>query len=328
MCKCLLCQERVATKKGSHIVPSFFMKRINAIDGCKERDHELGFSIGLGTVETYFGRDVYEDKRREYTDDESRIDDRTNLDVMDNVFCPECEILFSKYESRYSQTYNLHFEKKLVENTKVSAQDAAIFWYGVIWRISATGQYGVKLNSDFEEKLRQIVLSENTNNKDVYYALHYCKDYCTDNPTFAMFDCKESVAMLIVDEFMIVLFNGAEATQSDEVLWGMNFKCDAASLNTGQDSEKIAIFPKKVFKYINDIILLQLVHRIDFRGKFNEMHRKLFGCNIPEAIFQELMEEIQKAKLADKFTVENYAMSLKQVIQAHPELYKVKFADD
>ena len=55
------------------------MKRINSVDGCNQRDHEVGFSIGLGTVETYFGREVYEDKRREYTDDESRMDDRTNL---------------------------------------------------------------------------------------------------------------------------------------------------------------------------------------------------------------------------------------------------------
>ena len=36
------------------------MKRINSIDGCNERDHELGFSIGLGTIEAYFGRDAPE----------------------------------------------------------------------------------------------------------------------------------------------------------------------------------------------------------------------------------------------------------------------------
>lgn len=121
MIKCLLCQQREATKKGSHTIPSFFMKRINSIDGCNERDHELGFSIGLGTVETYLGREVYEDKRREYTDDESRIEkNRTNLDTMDNVFCTECEKLFSKYESKYSQTYNHPFDRELVENIKVT----------------------------------------------------------------------------------------------------------------------------------------------------------------------------------------------------------------
>ena len=218
MAKCLLCQERDATKKGSHIVPSFFMKRINSIDGCNERDHDLGFSIGLGTIKTYFGRDVYEDRRRGFTDDESRIEDRTNLDTMDNVFCPECEKLFSKYESKYSQTYYLPFDKELVENNKVTGADADLFWYSVIWRISATKHYGIKLSPAFEEKLRKLVLTETIADSDIYYALHYCKDYRKDNPTFALFDCCGDVAMLLVDEFMIVLFNGREATQSDEVL--------------------------------------------------------------------------------------------------------------
>lgn len=327
MCKCLLCQEREATKKDSHIVPSFFMKRINSIDGCNERDHELGFSIGLGTVETYFGREVYEDRRREYTDDESRIDDRTNLDTMDNVFCPECEKLFSKYESKYSQTYNLPFDKDLVENTKVNGQEAALFWYGVIWRLSTTKQHGISLNADFEEKLRRIVLTEDINDSDIYYALHYCKGYSKDNPTIALFDCSGDVAMLIVDEFQIVLFNGEAAAKSEEVLWGMNYKCDVANLNDGRKPEKIGLFPKEVFGYMHHIILKQLLGRINYRGRFNEMHRIVCKQDMPDAIYQELMEEIGKAKLADRFTVENFALSLKRVIQAHPDMYIIQFAD-
>lgn len=327
MCKCLLCQQREATKKGSHIVPSFFMKRINSIDGCNERDHELGFSVGLGTVKTYFGREVYEDRRREYTDDESRIEDRTNLDTMDNVLCPECEKLFSKYESKYIQTYNLPFDKDLVENTKVNGLEAAMFWYGVIWRISATKQYGIKLNPAFEEKLRRIVLSEDISGSDIYYALHYCKEYRKDNPTIALFDCSGDVAMLIVDEFQIVLFNGEAATHSEEFLWGMNFKCDISNLNDGRKPEKIGLFPKEIFGYMHHIILKQLLGRINYRGKFNEMHRIVCRQDMPDTIYQELMDEISKAKLADRYTVENFAMSLKRVIQSHPDMYKVIFAD-
>ena len=323
MSKCLLCQEREATKKGSHIIPSFFMKRINSIDGCNKRDHELGFCIGLGTVDSYFGREIYEDKRRQYTNDESRIDDRTNLDIMDNVFCPECEKLFSKYESKYSQTYNLPFDKALLENTKVSGAEAALFWYGVIWRASATQQFNVSLNPDFEEKLRRILLSEDLKDSDIYYALHYTKEYRKYNPTFALFDCKGNVAMLIVDEFMIEFFNGEDATQSDIVLWGMNFKCDVPNLNNGQKVERIGLLPMETFKFINLNILHQLIRRIDFRRKFNDMHKTLFGCDMPEIIFQEVMVEIRKAKLADTYTVHNYALAMKKVIQAHSDMYKV-----
>lgn len=304
------------------------MKRINSIDGCNERDHELGFSIGLGTVKTYFGRDVYEDRRREYTDDESRIEDRTNLDTMDNVFCPECEKLFSKYESKYGQTYNLAFDKELVENSKVTGTEAALFWYGVIWRLSATEQYGKKLNPAFEEKLRKLVLSENINDSDIFYALHHCRDYRKDNPTFALFDCSGDVAMLIVDEFMIVLFNGVEAAQSDEVLWGMNFKCDVANLNNGARPEMIGLFPTPIYRQINELVLRLLIERIDFRGKFNAFHKTLFGSPMPQFIYEEVMAEVYKAKLADRFTVPNYAWAMKRVIQAHPETYKVRFIDE
>ena len=328
MCKCLLCQQREATKKDSHIIPSFFMKRINSIDGCNERDHEFGFSIGPGTVESYFGRDIYEDRRRQYTDDESRIDDRTNLDIMDNVFCPECEKLFSKYESKYSLTYNLPFDKELVENTCVTGTEAALFWLGVIWRISATGHFGAKLNPKFEEKLRRIVLSENTNGSGIYYALHYCKDYRASNPTIALFDSKNNVALLIVDEFMIELFNGEEATHSDIVLWGMNFKCDVTKINNGIKPERIGLFPEKIFNFIIQNIFLQFVKRFDLRGKFNEVHKALFRRDIPEPIFLEVISEVRKAKLADVFTIHNYALAIKKVILAHPDIYRVKFEDD
>ena len=305
------------------------MKRINSIDGCNERDHELGFSIGLGgTVEAYFGRGVYEDRRREYTDDESKIDDRTNLDTMDYVFCSGCEKLFSKYENKYSQSYNLPFDKDLVENTKVSGTEAAFFWYGVIWRLSATKHHGISLNADFEEKLRRIVLSEDISDSDVYYALHYCKGYRRDNPTIALFDCSGDVAMLIVDEFQIVLFNGEAAAHSDEVLWGMNYKCKVENLNDGRKTERIGLFPKELFEYIHHIILQRLVEQINYKGKFNEMHRIICKSDMPDAFYQELLEEIGKAKLVDRFTVKNFAMSFKHVIQAHPDVYKLRFVGE
>lgn len=303
------------------------MKRINSIDGCNERDHELGFSIKLGTIDSYFGREVYEERRREYTDDESRMEDRTNLDTMDNVFCLECEKLFSKYESKYSQTYNLPFDKDLVDNTKVSGAEAALFWYGVIWRVSATKLFNVSLNTEFEEKLRKIVLSEKINDNDLYYALHYTKEYRKDNPTFALFDCKGNVAMFIVDEFMIELFNGEEASKSDEVLWGMNFKCDVLKLNDGIKQEKIGLFPLEIFRQINQYIMLQLVKQLDFRGKFNAIHKQLFGYEMPEFFFEEVMKEVRKAKLADMYTVPNYAMAMKRVFQAHPNIYKISIVE-
>ena len=67
MRNCLLCQHNEADKTGSHIIPSFLMKRIN---GGGRRDHEVGFEIRDGLVNTYFGRDIYEEERKAITDNE------------------------------------------------------------------------------------------------------------------------------------------------------------------------------------------------------------------------------------------------------------------
>ena len=88
MNNCLLCQQHEADKTGSHIIPSFLMKRIN---GEGKRDNEIGFEIKNGIVETYFGRDIYEDKRKAITDNEEKLYSRENYDIKDHVFCKYCE---------------------------------------------------------------------------------------------------------------------------------------------------------------------------------------------------------------------------------------------
>ena len=133
--------------------------------------------------------------------------------------------------------------------------------------------------------------------------------------------------MLIVDEFLIIAFNGEEATRSRSEMWKMSFKCEVDELNKGNSLERIGLFSIDSFKRLISHILSQVVDRIDFRGRFNALHKMLFGSEMPDCIFYEVMTEVHKAKLADIYTVHNYAMALKRVIQAHPELYNVRFAE-
>ena len=83
MNNCLLCQQHETDKTGSHIIPSFLMKRIN---GEGKRDNEIGFEIKNGIVETYFGRDIYEDKRKAITDNEEKLYSRENYDIKDVMY--------------------------------------------------------------------------------------------------------------------------------------------------------------------------------------------------------------------------------------------------
>ena len=73
--------------------------------------------------------------------------------------------------------------------------------------------------------------------------------------------------------------------------------------------------------------MYQLLKRIDFRGRFNAMHKQLFGRDMPDFFYEEVMKEVQKAKLADTYTVPNYAQAVKRVIQSHPDMYVVQFSD-
>lgn len=45
MAKCLICQEREATKKNSHIIPSFLVAMVTSYDGSYKRDKEILFLI-------------------------------------------------------------------------------------------------------------------------------------------------------------------------------------------------------------------------------------------------------------------------------------------
>jgi hypothetical protein len=62
VCKCKLCQENEATQTGSHLIPSFLMKRIDNVAGSTKRDKELGFVVSNVDFKGYFGRDVSPEK--------------------------------------------------------------------------------------------------------------------------------------------------------------------------------------------------------------------------------------------------------------------------
>ena len=158
-CKCLLCKHEQANKKGSHVVPSFLMKRINSHGGCLQRDHEVGFEIRPSGVKTYFGRSIYREVREEYTDDQSMMESRFNPDMLDHVFCSGCESLFSKLESSYANSIDLKNEPdSLIINNKASGFEAMLFWCSILWRCSVTHHFGNSLHPDFEKKLRRVLL--------------------------------------------------------------------------------------------------------------------------------------------------------------------------
>lgn len=322
-CKCLLCKHEQANKKGSHIVPSFLMKRINSHDGCLQRDHEVGFEIRSSEVKTYFGRSIYRDVREEYTDDQSMMESRFNPDMLDHVFCSGCELLFSKLESSYANCIDLKNEPdSLIIKNKASGFEAMLFWCSILWRCSVTHHFGNSLHPDFEKKLRRVLLKKSIEGTNLQYALFRCFDYSKRYPgaTVAIMESKKDTAILMIDKYLLIMYNGNPAAKKKSTFLGGRAQftpSQEAVFNNGIDKEKISCMPEEVFDQILLSICFYAASQMDIRAKFNRLHSRLFGVPAPPEIIEEILDEMRKAKLADIFTIPNYAASFKTVIDRH-----------
>lgn len=317
--RCLLCKYREADKTGSHIIPSFLMKRING-DG--QRDHEVGFKMKNGVVDTCFGRDIYEDKRREITDEEDKLESRDNLDVSDYLFCTECEKFFGQLESAYAQSLSLGYSKdKTTVNNKLSSLDALLFWCSIIWRVSVTGHLGQRLNPEYEERLRIALATNNTDDLNVKYALFKCKDYgkIDGRGTSLCMDVNDKTVLLVVDDFMLVMVFDIGAGQQEVKLMDIGVSLRPDSLNNGVKSEEISPMPVTIFDAVMKSVMCVAVRSMQLSDKFERLHDVLFGGVLPRELLNDILDLMQShpCKLGDRYTVKHYACCYKEVLKKH-----------
>lgn len=162
MAKCKLCKTNEATQTGSHIIPSFLMKRVDNVEGKTSRDNELGFYMTDHIVKPYFGQKVLPEKLEEVFGNITEEDIATHRspDIMDYILCPDCEKRFGFVESQYSDT----LQKKQTNSysTEIDKNISFALWMSIIWRVSIAGNYGIKLSYRKEENLRRL-LNDNLN---------------------------------------------------------------------------------------------------------------------------------------------------------------------
>lgn len=317
MDRCLLCLHNEANKTGSHIIPSFLMKRVNG-DG--KRDHEIGFVIKNGIASTYFGRDVYEEKRKSITDNEQKLDSRENYDVKDYLFCKQCEDIFAVLESKYAQSVNLVYSSKSnTKNTKVTSVEAMLFWCSIVWRVSVTEHLGCRLQKDLEERLRVAIITNNIDGLNVSYALFRCKDYAkkTENGTCVCMDIADKSILLFVDDYMLVMvFDLDDDTEFE--LFGIGLKLKKNTLNTGDKLEEISPLPIDVFTNLIFSVVSVLITNMQIPEKIQTLHKTLFRQPMPKSILYETLEKmLTMGKLGDKYTAEHYVMCYKEVLKKY-----------
>jgi hypothetical protein len=161
---CLLCNNKKAYKKGSHIVPHFLLKRIENVEGKTGRDYELGFAIGEFNTDSHFGRAVQPEKLEEVYGElsDEEIESNKHPLVVDYIFCSPCETRLSKIESEYAKTLNTHSNEEY--DSGISAELGLLFWVSIVWRMSINKKSGVQLSKNENETLRRILDRCLTNN--------------------------------------------------------------------------------------------------------------------------------------------------------------------
>lgn len=198
---CKLCQQNEADKKGSHIIPFFLLREVENIDGKKERNYEIGFSLGGSDVKSHFGSSILPERLEETFGEIQDEDIETNKHpmIVDHLLCTSCEKRFSVLESIYS--------KYLADNNEEVAIDSNIsylFWISVFWRLGVIDNNEVHLPEDLLEKYRNLLitsLSENdiiSDEVDHEFKLYILKVLNIDKGTFTYPFYSDGVIGLIV----------------------------------------------------------------------------------------------------------------------------------
>ncbi len=338
---CKLCNNHIADKTGSHIVPHFLLKRIENEEGKTGRGNELGFVIKTGDTFSYFGREVSPEKLEEVYGDltEEEIEANSHPLIIDHIFCSQCERKLGVIEEKYSQTLNL----KSNNNYSSGVQSALglLFWASIIWRLSISGNGGMRLSDPQNERLREMlfkilktdfkemdltILKKMKSAKGITYKLIRSPDYSKSSPTFLHFypDSKYPYTLIIWEYILFFSFSDNYTHFLKDKFFGIQNQIFAASTNKpAGDEELIFYLPIDVMKRFNNGLIEFIKNiRVDsIFSKLDALHVKLGGngTSMPDIIKKEIMQEItsDEKKIGRAQTAEDLAASSIKVLQKY-----------
>lgn len=162
MCKCELCKQNKADKKGSHIIPNFLIQSSFAEDGKEGRGNELIFPISI-VSDFRFGRNVLPERihqaiGRELRDEEIEKNIKNPIPYINDYFlCSDCEKRLGTIETLYAEAASKAQSKDSYSESPILPHLSHLFWLSVIWRISVTN-FGFKFQeAGVEEDIRDIL---------------------------------------------------------------------------------------------------------------------------------------------------------------------------
>ena len=299
MNKCKLCQQREADKKGSHVVPFFLLREVENIDGKKERNYEIGFSLGGFNINSYFGSSILP-KRLEETFGEIQdkdIQENSHPMIIDHLLCTSCEKRFSALESFYAKSLG-DISEEVIINSNISY----LFWISVFWRLSVVGNNELHLPNDICEYYRDLLDRSLTEEKDRRYTvdedydLYLLKITDVDKEIFTYPFFSDGIVGLVVgSNIALIVIDGRHNEIENIVLKEIVNLMDNQKVNKkGNDNEKRILINNVQYQPIKHAIINDLVgdHIYQFSKVVNSLIDK--NINSTSTIKDQLKSEIIK----------------------------------
>lgn len=336
---CELCLERDADKKGSHLIPHFLSKRIENVDGSKDRDKELGFVIqGIGTT-TYFGRSVQPDKLEEVFGEltEQDIEENKSHNIRDHLFCSRCEDNLAKLESAYAARFPHHEEKDYI-NFETS-EVPLLFWISIVWRQSFLNpRSGLNLKEKELKRLRRILyrylnpdvdaISFNASDTDLQnlgWKVLRSPDYNSHHPTFIFFHPRHQRPYLFVLDELVIAFYFKQTHQRDmtQMFFGLENIIQTAPLNNQFSGETITYVGTATMRTaFEELTAFSAADRIENYKRFlDEVHIKFGGTGrkMPDSIKNEIINAVanEERVLGRKYTQMHFFETIVKVLKKY-----------
>jgi len=340
MTKCLLCNDKEADKKGSHIVPHFLLKRIENIEGKSGRDYELGFYIEEFDTQSYFGRSVQKQELDEIYGElsDEEIEKNKHPLIVDYFFCSDCEKKLSVIESEYAKTLNKVGESNY--ESGVSTEIGLLFWMSVIWRMSINKKSGVRLTKGENETLRRILnrslknsideidimqIQESKDLKKIAYKLIRCPKYSYEFPTTLFFhpEFRKPYSILIDEYILLFSFKNNFDNYKSKNFFGLKDEIKSAPTNSINTNETIKTIPKETLKTINDGVVdkMKTIRISNIDEYLSKVHVAMGGEGkyTPKEVRNEIMEELTSAEktLGRKYNIKDLRDSTYKVIKKY-----------
>lgn len=331
--KCLICQERIASKKNSHIIPSFLIAPIFSYDGSNKRGSEVMVTITPSEEKVFIG-ELPDTKIEKLFDQENLTEERIESELKintaskDYIFCPKCESDLSKYlETPYSNE---------LRDNKNSDIIPFFFWMSVIWRVSISGQFGAKLDTSTENRLGTSIkaylnaadnamegIEHIISESSFFYRILRFDGYLTNSPgnIVADYDTENKILSVVIGEIVVsASFAGKEIPESYS-FFGAEKYLKNAPINDGTNKEIISHLDSSLFcEIMKEMVSTLAKQKINTEYEIIDSCWQMVGLSghMPEDIFKAYMEILldENTKLGDRMTNERRVDVFNKALQS------------